>query len=164
MVHRSDRLKSLYRGTTTHGRLLWSVGYFPVIHRDIDSGPSAETGVKSSDIHRRISRLREMVCAFSPGMYKHALIDVQISADVPPSEDLKAGLLAFQIHQMADVQVPSVRGRFGHRTYVGMNEAHMPSTYCLVYFNGERVFKTRTKKVFLFSVKFSPPSNWLLTD
>jgi hypothetical protein len=61
MFHRSDRLKSLYRGTSTHGRLLWSVGYFPIIHRPVDGKLG---GATRGEAFGRLYRLREVVRKF----------------------------------------------------------------------------------------------------
>ncbi|TRM62429.1 hypothetical protein BD626DRAFT_499201 [Schizophyllum amplum] len=145
-------------GDELGGRLTWEVGWFAkttfeqsIAHSGKDAA-ALQREVKEKAVNN-IRRTRQRDGHPDP---EHAEMDHQVKlalkdateeiiAGTTPSEDFPSGILSFNIEQIIGLEIPDTRK--GHPGEGAEEEEsdNLPSGYCTVMLNHERIYKTRTK-------------------
>lgn len=157
MIHREDALSPLNKARACSGTLAWSAGYFGVCH--IHQEPKDSKGLKSkrskeemADRHHTLLERHERQANTHSraGLYSDRIREM-LEAKTPPHPSQMTGLLIFQIHQLANLELPSLRGAVAKGAKSPKSptseERILPSTYTVSCFNDTKVFQTRLKKV-----------------
>lgn len=162
---RTDGFHALKAGEEMPGKLAWSVGYFSKT-RVLDSQLKKQDimpGVNSlADLKRQVNKeserkLREAVDIKGE---EQAEIDQQKAQDFkerqdeliiasPPSEEYPSGILSIVVHQITGLELEPINKRQAqkHETEDDQQEEgdDLPSAYCTIILNHQKIFKTRTK-------------------
>ncbi|KAF2710409.1 hypothetical protein K504DRAFT_377218 [Pleomassaria siparia CBS 279.74] len=159
---RQDGFKALKAGEDMPGKLDWSVGYFSKtrITEDQLAAQEEEPGIKNMD------QLKEKVYAVSENKLREASKDESNEIEQQKAQDLKAredeliittpppqhypsGILSIQIHQITGLELEAMNKNKESKKETESDEQEegedLPSSYCTVILNHEKVFKTRTK-------------------
>ncbi|KAL1673301.1 hypothetical protein EV122DRAFT_270696 [Schizophyllum commune] len=145
-------------GVELFGRLQWEVGWFAkttfeqsIAHSGKDAS-ALEREIKEKAI-KCIKRTRQRDGTPDPEQaemdhqVKLALKDniEEIIAATSPPEEFPSGILSFNIEQIIGLEIPDTRK--GHPGEGAEEEEsdNLPSGYCTVMLNHERIYKTRTK-------------------
>ena len=160
MWDRRDGLKAAEAGKEEPGWLDWSVGYFAKtrITEEQLQEQKAEADVKA------IEQLKEKVASDAERKLREAINrdesheisqqkaqDLKVREDrmiisAPAPHDYPTGILSIQIHNIMGLQFEKtnkIEPEDGDDTEEGSSE--LPSSYCSVILNHQKVFKTRTK-------------------
>lgn len=146
------------------GYLDWSIGYFPKtrITREQLTRQSEEPDVKNFD------QLKEKVNKTAEGKLREATnknesreIEQQKIQDLkeredqliissPPPSDYPSGIFSIQIHQITGLEYEQIKKNDGRQndSREGPDQESdddLPSAYCTVIMNHQRIFQTRTK-------------------
>lgn len=134
MTTHNSELAARLPGFTVQGSLSWSVGYFG-FHED--SIPK-ELPTVTSD----------------PGELLNALDSESSDGSeiVTALNQPKSGIISIQIHSLAQIEIRNPRHFRAHNQLkhhsrkLEADERNLPSTYCFVLINDQRIFETRVKK------------------
>ncbi|KAL8737340.1 MAG: hypothetical protein Q9181_001757 [Wetmoreana brouardii] len=163
MWHREDNFTALKPSEAMPGKLKWRVGYFPKerIQKEQLERQSLEPGVRSlqqlkdkvaKDVGRK---MREATSTHdeSTEVEQQKAQDLKIREDsiivsTYPLQDSPSGILSIQIHQISGLELEKINkqddeGDMANDTAEG--EDDLPSSYCTVILNHQKIFKTRTK-------------------
>lgn len=160
MWDRHDGFLGFESEDSAPGSLDWSVGYFSktriqeeqLQRQTVD--PDVKTlGQLKEKVSQEVDRkLREATDrAESLEIDQQKAQDLKIKEDsmiisVPPSSDYPTGIFSIQIHQITGLELQQINkneGEEGDDTEGGTGD--LPSSYCTVILNHQKIFKTRTK-------------------
>ncbi|KAL5122024.1 hypothetical protein ACEQ8H_000240 [Pleosporales sp. CAS-2024a] len=162
MHDREDGFKAMKAGDGMPGKLSWSVGYFSKTRITDDQLAAQE---EDPDI-RTMDQLKEKVYAEAKNKLREASADHQNEVEQqkaedlrarqdqliiasPPSQDYPSGILSIQIHEITGLSLEVLnkdRNRHDAKATEQEDEGDdLPSSYCTVILNHQKVFKTRTK-------------------
>ena len=162
MWDRSDSFKALEAGKGMPGTLDWSVGYFSkarlqesqMKQQCKDKHVENVEQLKQQVYQRAERKLRETAKNESAEMQQLKDDDWEneqrniISSSVPP-EEFPSGILSIQVHQIVGLSVENTRKNKSpeEEDEDGENndEDQLPSSYCTVILNDQKIFRTRTK-------------------
>ncbi|KAI5788385.1 hypothetical protein EDC01DRAFT_659889 [Geopyxis carbonaria] len=148
---REDRLCGT-EGEPWPGTLSWEVGYFQKTKLDdYLSGQDELQETKTKIEEEAENKLRE-----AKGRDETGEIDQQkkedfkeksneIIASKPPREEWPSGILSVQIQQINGLEIEHVRQSGVKDTVEDEEGDDLPSSYCTIILNHQKVFKTRTK-------------------
>lgn len=168
MHYRKDGFKALKRGETMPGKLEWQVGYFSktrlqecqykkqTFDEDIRSKDDLDRKVDEicrnklreamvkKGRHARSRQELEQQKAQEKKTFEDAII---ISA--PPPDDYCSGIFSLVVHQITglelEVQNKTVADKHAAHENEDEENSDLPSAYCSVIINHQKIFKTRTK-------------------
>ncbi|KAF2200752.1 hypothetical protein GQ43DRAFT_62172 [Delitschia confertaspora ATCC 74209] len=162
MWDREDSFKALKSGKTMPGKLTWSVGYYSKT-RITDDQLIAQD--EDKDI-KDIKQLQEKVYAESEQKLREASRDEsaeieqqkaqdfkarqdQLLIASPPPQNYPSGILSIQIHQITGLELEAINKNQAAKNETKTDEEEegddLPSSYCTIILNHQKVFKTRTK-------------------
>ena len=162
MWDRVDNFQALKTDEGMPGKLEWSVGYFSK-SRVLDSQLQEQTvykDIKSMDDLKRACdeeserKLREAKRDESKEieMQKNLIMkdkQDQIIIATPPSDEYPSGILSVVIHQITGLELEAINKNKASKNETASEEAeegdHLPSAYCVVVLNHQKIYKTRTK-------------------
>ncbi|KAK7734319.1 hypothetical protein SLS57_000011 [Botryosphaeria dothidea] len=162
MMDRVDGFKALTAGETMPGRLEWSVGYFPKV-RALDSQlaeQKADPNIRSVDQLKKTvdeeseRKLREAKRDESSEIEQQKAQDFKEREDQlliasPPPEDYPSGILSITIHQITGLELEPINKNQASRRESDSDEEQegddLPSSYCTIILNHNKLFRTRTK-------------------
>ncbi|KAF2740363.1 hypothetical protein EJ04DRAFT_197132 [Polyplosphaeria fusca] len=162
MHDREDGFKSLKAGEGMPGKLKWSVGYFSKtrITDDQLAAQEEDPDVKTMDqlkekvYSEAANKLREASKDESDEVEQQKAQDLKTRQDEliiasPPPQDYPSGILSVQIHQITGLELEAVNKNKASKAEGASDEEEMgddlPSSYCTIILNHQKVFKTRTK-------------------
>ncbi|EKG14921.1 C2 calcium-dependent membrane targeting [Macrophomina phaseolina MS6] len=162
MVDRVDGFKALTAGETMPGRLEWSVGYFPKVHaldsqlaeQDADPAIHSVDQLKKTVDEESERKLREAKRDESSEIEQQKAQDFKEREDQlliasPPPDEYPSGIISITIHQITGLELEPI-----NKNRASMHEADsdeeqegddLPSSYCTIILNHNKVFRTRTK-------------------
>ena len=160
MSDRHDGFLGFESGKGMPGSLDWSVGYFPKtrIQDEQFQRQTVNPNVKNMEqlkekVSKEVDRkLREATDrAETLEIEQQKAQDLKIKEDnmlisVPPSSHHPTGIFSIQIHQITGLQFQQINkneGNEGDDTEEGAGD--LPSSYCTIILNHQKIFKTRTK-------------------
>ncbi|KAF2266301.1 hypothetical protein CC78DRAFT_153539 [Lojkania enalia] len=162
MADRQDGFKSLKAGEGMPGNLEWSVGYFSKTRITEDQLAAQEEDpeiktfnqLKDKVYSESESKLREASKDESDEIKQQKAQDFKARQDQliiasPPPQQYPSGILSIQIHQITGLELEAVNKNKASK-YEGAAEEQeegedLPSAYCTIILNHQKVFKTRTK-------------------
>ena len=165
MLDREDRLMGDDEKEKMPGTLKWSVGYFAKtrITDEQLAQQSAEPDIKSKeDLKRSVDEIAERKLRESTEHDESKEIDQQKVNDYkqrednliissPPSKDHPSGVLSIQIHNITGLELERLRKNRSQddteadKEDEGEEAGDLPSSYCTVILNHQKIYKTRTK-------------------
>ena len=160
MWDRKDGFLGLESKDDMPGALHWSVGYFPKtkiqdtqlrqqqVEPDINTVQELKEKV-SKEVNRKLREATDREETLETDQQKAQ--DLKIKEDsmiisTPPLEDYPSGILSIQIHQITGLefeQTSKAKPDEGDDTEEGSDD--LPSSYCTIILNHQKIFKTRTK-------------------
>lgn len=168
MWTRTDGFKALKAGESMPGKLEWSVGYFSKtrIQECQFQKQTFDTGIRSMDqLRKKVDetcqrKLRE--AAVKKGRQGHDADELEqqkaqemkrmqdaMMISAPPPNGYSSGIFSIQIHQITGLELENVSKTSTDKAKEGYDEQEegegLPSAYCTVIINHQKVFKTRTK-------------------
>ncbi|KAF1949613.1 hypothetical protein CC80DRAFT_256363 [Byssothecium circinans] len=162
MSDREDGFKALKKGEGMPGKLQWSVGYFSKT-RITDAQLAAQE--EDPDI-KDIDQLKEKVYKESEKKLREASKDEsneveqqkhqdfktrqdQLIIASPPPQEYPSGILSLQIHQITGLELETVNKNKASKNETGTDDEEegddLPSAYCTIILNHQKIFRTRTK-------------------
>ncbi|KAF2108948.1 hypothetical protein BDV96DRAFT_586265 [Lophiotrema nucula] len=162
MAGRQDGFKSLKAGEGMPGKLEWSVGYFTKtrITDDQLAAQDEDPDVKNMDqLKKKVyaeaeNKLREASRDESDEVEQQKAQDLKAREDEliiasPPPQHYPSGILSVQIHQITGLELEAINKNKGSKKDSASDEEEegddLPSAYCTIILNHQKVFKTRTK-------------------
>lgn len=156
IYHHSDTLEPYHPGYNTAGTLTYSVAYFTYVRshpsqhfKDHMILPGSDKGEKKlySERHFPNHDTQAHEPADSPSHQYGERMRMALDGKIPPSIDTRSGMLVIQIHQIANLEVPSTREHVG-KTKKGehLEEGSIPSSYAFVLLNDQKIYETRVKR------------------
>ncbi|KAF2016042.1 hypothetical protein BU24DRAFT_346807 [Aaosphaeria arxii CBS 175.79] len=159
---REDGFKALKKGEGMPGKLKWSVGYFSKtrITEDQLAAQDEDPDIKTIDqlkkkVHEQSeNKLREASKDESDEIEQQKAQDFKARQDEliiasPPPQDYPSGILSVQIHQITGLELEAVNKKKADKNGAASDEEEegddLPSSYCTIILNHQKVFKTRTK-------------------
>ncbi|GAA96025.1 uncharacterized protein L969DRAFT_100022 [Mixia osmundae IAM 14324] len=142
---RREPIRAVRRATAFAGQMRYTVGYYPlakVLTADEDRALGLELPVGSRRVPflDRASRESET----RSGLYATRMREM-LDSTIPPSPDKKTGLISVHIHQVANIETPTHKP--AGKLSTDRTDAS-PSTYCVIFCNGEQYHETRVQKAF----------------
>jgi hypothetical protein len=162
MWDRQDGFRALKAGEAMPGKLDWSLGYYSKT-RILEEQLATQTS--EPDI-KCIEDLRKKVGEESERKLREAKRDEsgeieqqkaqgfkeredQLIISSPPSENYPSGVLSVVIHQITGLEFESISKKQVSKTETASDEEEqsedLPSAYCTIILNHQKVFRTRTK-------------------
>lgn len=162
MWDREDGFKSLKKGEGMPGRLKWEVGYFSKtrildsqLKRQTEESEVNDMGQLKDMVYKESERkLREAKHDESSEVEQQKVQDLKEKQDellvsTPPSSDYPSGILSIQIHQINGLELEKVNKNRAKKNEsndeVEGQDDDLPSSYCTIMLNHQKVFRTRTK-------------------
>ncbi|KAF2237547.1 hypothetical protein EV356DRAFT_378419 [Viridothelium virens] len=163
--NRVDGFKALSKDEKMPGKLEWSVGYFSKVPiRDSQlSKQTLDTSIRTvSQLKEKVDvessrKLREAKHDESRELSQQQAQDFKVRQDelicaAPPPEDYPSGILSIQIHQITGLEYEQINKRQASKATADVDDGDeaeqdddLPSSYCTVILNHQKIFKTRTK-------------------
>jgi Ca2+-dependent lipid-binding protein len=162
MWDREDGFKALKAGEGMPGKLDWSVGYYSktrilpeqLAHQTDD--PEIRT---MDDLKRKVNdeserKLREAKKDESSEIEQQKAQDLKTREDAiiiasPPPNDYHSGVLSIVIHQITGLELEKINKNQQSKNETASDEEEegedLPSAYCNIILNQQKVFRTRTK-------------------
>lgn len=160
MWDRHDGFLGFESGKGMPGSLDWSVGYFPktriqdeqfecqTFDPDVKNMEQLKEKV-SKEVDRKLREATDRAETLEIDQQKAQ--DLKIKEDnmlisVPPSSHHPTGIFSIQIHQITGLEFQQINkneGNEGDDTEEGAGD--LPSSYCTIILNHQKIFKTRTK-------------------
>ncbi|KAK5188266.1 hypothetical protein LTR16_008485, partial [Cryomyces antarcticus] len=162
MWDRTDSLKALKAGEGMPGKIEWSVGYFSKV-KILESQLAQQTNdpsVKNTEqlkqkVHEESEKkLREANKDKSDEVEQQKAQDFkarqdQFAMSSPPPEGYPSGILSIQIHQITGLEIGKNNKDRDDKADGASDEEEtgesLPSAYCTIILNQQKIFKTRTK-------------------
>ncbi|KAF2842793.1 hypothetical protein M501DRAFT_28089 [Patellaria atrata CBS 101060] len=164
MWDREDGFKALQAGEGMPGKLEWSVGYFSK-KRILDSQLAEQT--EDPDVKNE-EQLRQKVYQESEHKLREAMKDENADEEIEqqkkqdfkarqdelvitsrPPDDFPSGILSIQIHQITGLELEAINKNKEKGKENASDEEEegndLPSAYCDIILNHQKIFKTRTK-------------------
>ncbi|KAL8706429.1 MAG: hypothetical protein Q9201_000484 [Fulgogasparrea decipioides] len=163
MWQREDGFTALSPSEAMPGKLQWSVGYFPKerIKKEQLERQSLEPDVRSlqqlkDKIAKDVGRkMREAISTNDESLEveQQKAQDLKIREDniiasTYPLQDSRSGILSIQIHQISGLELEKINKQDNEEDLAddtAEGEDDLPSSYCTVILNHQKIFKTRTK-------------------
>ncbi|KAF2749946.1 meiotically up-regulated gene 190 protein [Sporormia fimetaria CBS 119925] len=162
IADRVDGFRSVKRGEGMPGKLEWSVGYFSKtrITDDQLAAQEEDQNVKNIDqlkdkVYKDAeNKLREASKNESDEVEQQKQQDFKERQDQlliasPPPKQYPSGILSIQIHQITGLELETLNKSKAAKKESGSDEEEegddLPSAYCTIILNHQKVFKTRTK-------------------
>ncbi|KAF2090665.1 hypothetical protein K490DRAFT_61988 [Saccharata proteae CBS 121410] len=159
---REDGFKALQAGKSMPGKLQWSVGYFSKvkIQEDQLAQQTEEPGIRTIDqLHKKVDeeserKLREAKRDESDEIEQQKAQDFKEREDLlmissPPPHEYPTGVLSITVHQITGLELEAVNKNQASKKEEASDEEEegedLPSSYCTIIINHQKVFKTRTK-------------------
>ena len=162
MWDREDGFRSLKAGEGMPGKLSWSVGYFSktrILEEQVRA-QKEEPEIKSIEaLKRKVNeeserKLREMNKDATSELEQQKEQDLKEHEDriiiaTPPPKDYPSGVLSIVIHQITGLELEKINKNQQSKDENASDEEEegedLPSAYCTIILNHQKVFKTRTK-------------------
>ncbi|KAF8253956.1 hypothetical protein K440DRAFT_618525 [Wilcoxina mikolae CBS 423.85] len=143
-----------FEGKPCPGFLHWDVGYFSKL--SLDDHLSKLSNVDVEEMKRKIEIDAEKKLREAKGTDESGEIDQQkredlkersdeIIAGSPPNDDWPSGILSIKIEQITGLEVEHIRESGVREGSEDEEGGDLPSAYCTVILNHQKVYKTRTK-------------------
>ncbi|ORX97548.1 meiotically up-regulated gene 190 protein [Clohesyomyces aquaticus] len=162
MDDREDGFKSLKAGEGMPGKLQFSIGYFSktritddqLAKQDEDPDVKNIDQLKKKVYEESERKLREASKDEHDEIEQQKAQDLKARQDqliiaTPPPQEYPSGILSVQIHQITGLELESINKRQASKNDGASDEEEegddLPSSYCTVILNHQKVFKTRTK-------------------
>ncbi|MCJ1377290.1 hypothetical protein MMC17_000383 [Xylographa soralifera] len=162
MWDRTDGLMAMDADEEMPGSLEWSVGYFRKvkIQEDQLARQSAEPNIRTiQQLKDKVSEQARRKLREDVEKDKSDEIELQKAQDLktreeelvissPPPEAYPSGILSIQVHNITGLQFEQLnknRGEGDEGDDTELDGADLPSSYCTVILNQQKIFKTRTK-------------------
>jgi hypothetical protein len=153
MTSREDHLCD-YEGNPAPGILGWEVGYFSKC--DVDDYLAKRGDVDIEQTKRQIEHDAEKKLREAKGLDESGEIDQQKQEDLkersdeiiagsPPNDDWPSGILYIKIEQITGLEVQHIRESGVREEAEQEEDDDLPSAYCVIILNHQKVYKTRTK-------------------
>lgn len=154
MLSRTDRFTDI-NGSPWPGELEWDVGYFAktTLEQHLQERGENVEEFKRNIEHDTERELREAETLRHDGkeeIEKQKQADMkdrsdELIAGMPPTDEWPSGLLSIQIEQIRGLMVSKSRGGVVGDDAEDEENEDLPSAYCTIILNHQRVYKTRTK-------------------
>lgn len=151
---RTDQLTNK-RGEPAHGTVHWEVGYFEktTLEQHLEKKHQNYEEVRANIEHEAERKLREAMAA---GDEKKGEVEQQKREDLKdrgdemiaatsPTKDWPSGILSIRVEQISGLEVEKIRESGVKDESEEDDSGDMPSSYCTIIINHQRVYKTRTK-------------------
>jgi hypothetical protein len=159
---RSDGFKALKKGENMPGKLEWEVGYYSKT-RILESQLAEQT--EDPDVNN-VEQLKKKVYEESERKLREAKHDEtaeieqqkeqdlkeredQLMINAPPPQEYPTGILSIQIHQITGLELEAINKNKASKKDTASDESEegddLPSAYCTIIINHQKVFRTRTK-------------------
>jgi hypothetical protein len=162
MWDREDGFHALKAGEGMPGKLDWSVGYYSKtrIMEEQLAHQTSEPDIKTiEDLKKKVDeeserKLREAKRDESSEIEQQKAQDLkeredQLIISAPPSQDYPSGVLSIVIHQITGLELEAINKNKVSKTETASDEEEggddLPSAYCTIILNHQKVFRTRTK-------------------
>ncbi|KAF2499766.1 hypothetical protein BU16DRAFT_524211 [Lophium mytilinum] len=162
MWDREDGFKALKAGEGMPGKLDWSVGYFSkqritdnqLAEQDEDPDVKNIDQLKKKVYEESGRKLREASKDESAEIEQQKAQDLKARQDEliiasPPAHDYPTGILSIQIHQITGLELEAINKNKASKNESGTDEEEdgddLPSAYCTIILNHQKIFRTRTK-------------------
>ncbi|MCJ1287424.1 hypothetical protein MMC26_006774 [Xylographa opegraphella] len=162
MWDRTDGFVAMDADEDMPGSLEWSVGYFRKVKIQADqlARQSAEPEIKTiQQLKDKVSEQAERKLREDVEKDKSDEIELQQAQDLktreeelvissPPPEAYPSGILSIQVHSITGLQFERLnknRGEGDEGDDTALDDTDLPSSYCTVILNQQKIFKTRTK-------------------
>ena len=162
MWDREDGFRSLKAGEGMPGKLNWSVGYFSktrileeqVRRQKIDPEVKTIEDLKRKSDRESERKLREMNKDATSELEQQKEQDLKEREDAiiiatPPPADYPSGILSIVIHQITGLELEKINKAQTSKDENASDEEEdgddLPSAYCTIILNHQKVFRTRTK-------------------
>jgi C2 domain len=164
MCEREDRLTGEDPEEKMPGYVQWSVGYFAKtkITDEQLKNQTAEPDIRSKeDLKKKVTETAERKLREATAKDESKEIDQQRTKDYkeredalvissPPSTEFKSGILSIQIHNITGLEVEqlnknSKKTDSEDREDEAEESDDLPSSYCTIIMNHQKIFRTRTK-------------------
>lgn len=162
MWRREDGFRALKKGESMPGKLCWEVGYFTKLRildsqlAEQDEDPDVKTvdQLKSKVYEESEKKLREASRDESAEIEQQKQQDFKARQDEmiirsPPPQEYPTGILSIQIHQITGLELEAINKRQVNKNDTASDEEEegddLPSSYCTVILNHQKIFRTRTK-------------------
>ncbi|KAF2433433.1 hypothetical protein EJ08DRAFT_731760 [Tothia fuscella] len=162
MWDRQDGFRALKAGEGMPGKLDWSVGYYSKtrIHDDQLAQQTSDPDVKNIDnLKRKVNveserKLREAKHDESGEIEQQKAQDFkeredQLIISTPPPAHYPSGVLSIVVHQITGLELEAInKGQVAKNENAADEQEEgedLPSAYCIIILNHNKVFRTRTK-------------------
>ncbi|KAG8525524.1 uncharacterized protein KY384_009168 [Bacidia gigantensis] len=162
MWDRTDGFQSLDDNEKMPGTLDWSVGYFAKTHIQPEqlSKQNVEPEINSlSELKNKVSEDAERKLREAVGHIESDELDQQKAQDekiredamiisTPPLRQYPSGIVSVQVHQITGLEYEQInKNRTQNDAGDDAEEGggDLPSSYCTIILNHQKIFKTRTK-------------------
>lgn len=159
---RVDGFKALEANKRMPGKLDWSLGYYsklPVQESQLeqqneDSEVKNIKQLQEKSYRESERKLREAGKDKSSELEQQKKQDLDareksLIAAAPPPQDYPSGILSIQIHQITGLEIEKQSKEQGSKDEDASDEDEsgddLPSSYCTIIVNHQKIFKTRTK-------------------
>ncbi|KAK7050938.1 hypothetical protein VNI00_005050 [Paramarasmius palmivorus] len=142
-------------GSKWPGHLQWSLGYFSkttleqhLANKDVDAKELEKGIVEEAEDKLREAEARDHGDNSEIEQQKKEDLKEksdEIIASSPPPPEWPSGILSVRIEQINGVEVPRVRQSAATKDMEEEDSDDLPSPYCTIIINHERVYRTRTK-------------------
>jgi hypothetical protein len=159
---RVDGFKALSRDEKMPGKLEWSIGYFskvPIQDSQLQQ-QSQDTSIRTLDeLKKKVDqeserKLREAKHDETREIDQQKAQDFKEREDelicaASPPEGFPSGILSIHIHQITGLEYEKINKRQANKSNDDDDEQEagddLPSAYCTIILNHQKIFKTRTK-------------------
>lgn len=162
IADREDGFKALKAGEGMPGKLQWSVGYFSkcritdeqLAAQDEDPDIKTIDQLKDKVYREAENKLREASKDESDEIEQQKAQDFKARQDQlviasPPPQQYPSGILSIQIHQITGLELETINKNKASKNDAASEEQEegddLPSAYCTIILNHQKVFRTRTK-------------------
>lgn len=164
MCEREDRFTGESPDEKMPGYLQWSVGYFAKIKITDEQlrNQTAEPVIRSKeDLKKKVSETAQRKLREATEKDETKELDLQKAQDYkekedemvissPPSAEYRSGLFSIQIHNITGLELEQLnkksrKGGSDDREDEAETSDDLPSSYCTVIMNHQKIYRTRTK-------------------
>jgi hypothetical protein len=143
-----------YDGKPCPGTLRWEVGYFEKAQLTEYLKKRGDTDIEATK--RKIEEETERKLREADGLDESGEVEQQKAEDLKertdeiisgsaPSEDYPSGILYVKIEQIQGLEIPKIQQSGVDKGAEDEEGEDLPSSYCTVIINHQKVYKTRTK-------------------
>lgn len=162
MWDREDGFRALKKDEGMPGKLDWSVGYYSktrvtedqikaqTVYEDVKSFEDLERKVDEDSEHKlREAKKDESAEIDQQKAQEMKSCQDQIIINTPPPQDYPSGILSITIHNITSLELESINKLEKSKQESASEEQEeggdLPSPYCEIIVNHQKVYKTRTK-------------------